>query len=251
MLVAIKLGSSPIFYSHIKGRKTELNLDCTFHQNDTINCTIIKGDNLVAKSGNKIYTDSIKEYFHIPIDSQKKTEKSAVKEYQDTINQTTTDIEKESCTKSNSETESDSSNFQEPTTVTQKKTENSAPDHIDKDFLSRLTSQNTENFYPSIKEKLDELFVIHPADENLNRAITDSKWIKIFYDNEDYYVVGKLFDNDKIAYLSYGVPGIASIAPPKLAEDICQWFPVSNMSGSYEGYYLIFQNAYNGNVEKT
>ncbi|MFA6867512.1 MAG: hypothetical protein WCR54_08390 [Clostridia bacterium] len=254
MLLGLKIGSSPIYFYRVNNKKTELNLNCTFHHNDSINCTIIKGDNLVAKAGNKININSIKEYFCIPPKSQKKTTFTEILDSEqslDTQNNFTPKTEIESFTKSNSKKDLKTSNMGKPTQdIPLKDTNKSDSDNLESDFLSRLTSQNSENFYSGIKEKLDELFVIHPADEQLKEAIPDSEWIKIYYDNDDYYVVGKLYDNAKIAYLSYGVPGVKNIAPPKLTKDICQWFQIPNLPSPYEGYYLIFQNAKNGEVEK-
>lgn len=377
MLFGLRLGANPTQYARITGKKTEIGIKGVFHQNDSINCTIIKGDLLVAKSGTPITINSIKDYFNLTPESQKKTEitdiqdtpisqditddlseSSSLKDESNDLNtpSITTDIPikeqaaavlptddnatkvesskaidennpsvvaktmkktagnenpEEANLENNSEnegkldilpdepvaidakgSENDNKDVENETEVAKnepevakndktiniphekentksdettnvisedkgknidKKTTKASKKHSDdleKDFLSRLSAQANENFYPSIKEKLDELFVIHPTDESLNKAIPDSKWIKIYYDGDDYYVVGKLFDDDKIAYLSYGVPGIKSIAPPKLTKEICQWFGIPNMPAPYEGYYLIFQNAKNGQVEK-
>lgn len=128
----------------------------------------------------------------------------------------------------------------------------SIPPNLDteseKDFLARLQNGNGKNFYQNVKERLDELFVIHPRETELEKIIPESKWVKIKYDGEDYYVVGSLSDNGTIVYLSYGVPGKADVPPPKLASDISDWLPISGLPEPYEGYWLIFQDAESGKV---
>lgn len=121
-------------------------------------------------------------------------------------------------------------------------------DNDEKEFLSRLHSTGSKNFYQNVKERLDDLFVIHPRENDLEKIIPESKWVKIRYDGDDYYVVGSLTDDGTVAYLAYGVPGVAEVPPPKLASDISDWLPVPNMPAPYKGYWLIFQNAEDGKV---
>lgn len=134
-----------------------------------------------------------------------------------------------------------------PTQELVEKTENIDSD-AEKEFLSRLHSTGTKNFYQNVKERLEDLFIIHPRENELEKLIPESKWVKIRYDGDDYYVVGSLTDDGTVAYLAYGVPGIAEIPPPKLASDISDWLPVPNLPPPYKGYWLIFQNAEDGKV---
>ena len=120
------------------------------------------------------------------------------------------------------------------------------PNNEENDMLKRLGGEN-KNFYLSAKEKIDELFIIYPPEKNLEILIPDSKWIKISYDGEDYYVVGQLINDNKLTYIGYGVPGIKAILPPKITEGYADWLPVDNIK-PYDGYWLIFQNAENGKM---
>ena len=90
--------------------------------------------------------------------------------------------------------------------------------------------------------------VVYPAEKGLSEAIPDSEWVKVNYDGEDYYVVGRLKDNGKVRFLGYGVPGKESVKPPKAADGIAQWFPLSGMDG-YDGYWLFFQDAETGKID--
>ncbi|NCA91957.1 hypothetical protein EOM82_01715 [bacterium] len=114
------------------------------------------------------------------------------------------------------------------------------------DMLKRLGGED-KDFYASAKEKIDELFVIYPPEKKLETLIPDSKWIKISYDGEDYYVVGQLLSDNKLTYIGYGVPGIKAVLPPKITEGYADWLPVDNIK-PYDGYWLIFQNADNGKM---
>ena len=117
----------------------------------------------------------------------------------------------------------------------------------DKEILDRLTKERRD-YYFTVRNKVDELFVVHPAEEKLSALIPDSEWVKVRYDGEDYYVVGRLRDESgKVVYLGYGVPGVKDVRPPKVADGIATFLP--EQEGSDKGYWLFFQNADNGKIE--
>ena len=124
-----------------------------------------------------------------------------------------------------------------------------APENTNKDqeILDRLKKEK-ERYYFTVKDKVDELFVINPTEPLLTSLIPDSEWVKVRYDGEDYYVVGRLFDeNKKVTFLGYGVPGKESVRPPKIADGIATF--LAEKEGSDRGYWLFFQNAENGKIE--
>ena len=117
----------------------------------------------------------------------------------------------------------------------------------DDEILDRLKKEK-ERYYFSVKDKIDELFVVNPAEPLLSTLVPDSEWVKVRYDGEDYYVVGKLYDeNKKVVFLGYGVPGRSSVRPPKVADGIASF--LAEKEGSSRGYWLFFQNAENGKIE--
>lgn len=105
-----------------------------------------------------------------------------------------------------------------------------------------------ENFYRNIRARLEEIMTINPACRELEKMIPESKWVKVYYDDEEYYVVGILTEDAEVKYLGYGVPGVEGIRPPKEAEELCDFLTVEN--GEEEGYWLMFQNAANGELVK-
>lgn len=104
-----------------------------------------------------------------------------------------------------------------------------------------------ENFYVNIRGKLEEIMTINPECKELERLIPDSKWVKVYYDEDEYYVVGILTEEGAVRYLGYGVPGVEGIRPPKEAEELCDFLP---SGGEEEGYWIMLQKADNGELIK-
>ena len=104
-----------------------------------------------------------------------------------------------------------------------------------------------ENFYVNIRGKLEEIMTINPECKELERLIPDSKWVKVYYDEDEYYVVGILTEEGAVRYLGYGVPGVEGIRPPKEAEELCDFLP---SGGEEEGYWIMLQKADKGELIK-
>ena len=98
-----------------------------------------------------------------------------------------------------------------------------------------------------IKEQLDELFDRYPPEENLNRLVDNSYWVKINadYDNK-YYVVGIIKNKQDIKYICYGVPGNYNIEPPIEMKDYSQWLPTDIKDPYTNGYWVMYQDADTG-----
>ena len=104
-----------------------------------------------------------------------------------------------------------------------------------------------ENFYINIRGKLEEIMTINPECKELERLIPDSKWVKVYYDEDEYYVGGILTEEGAVKYLGYGVPGVEGIRPPKEAEELCDFLA---SDGEEEGYWIMLQKADNGELVK-
>ena len=101
------------------------------------------------------------------------------------------------------------------------------------------------DFYNLIHEQIDELFSRFPIDENLQRMIPNSKWVKINYEDDGkVYVLGLIFDQAKIKYISYGIPGTSEKLPPEELQNYSQWLPID--SENIHGYWLMYQDADSG-----
>jgi hypothetical protein len=252
MLVALKIGQSPVIYTKIEGTKTEVNLNSNFSQNDEISCLIIQDTTMIAKAGKLLNKQKLIEYFTeepLPIIEevpQKKT--NQIKNSAKTENKSSKSHSSEPV-QNVKENPQIKNNIEQTIIEPKDPTPTASLDNeTEMEFLSRLQSSGNKDFYQNVKERLEDLFIIHPREVELEKIIPDSKWVKIKYDGEDYYVVGTLADNGVVAYLSYGVPGIKDVPPPKLATEISDWLPVENMPSPYQGYWLIFQDATNGRV---
>ncbi|MBR4745231.1 MAG: hypothetical protein IK070_00790 [Clostridia bacterium] len=101
------------------------------------------------------------------------------------------------------------------------------------------------NFYELIKPQLEQLFADYGHEENLESIIPNSKWVKVDFDGDGKeYVVGKIFEDDNLKYICYGVPGQFSTTPPEKLVKYSQWLP---LDGSGEvGYWIMYQDAYTG-----
>ena len=98
-----------------------------------------------------------------------------------------------------------------------------------------------------IAEQLDELFDKYPREKNLENLIDNSSWVKINHEEENkYYVVGIIYENDDIKYICYGVPGSYYNEPQSDLRAYSQWLPVDSMNPYDNGYWVMYQDADSG-----
>ena len=112
--------------------------------------------------------------------------------------------------------------------------------------LDEWTKYDGNNFYYAVKPQIDELFVCFPEEKSLCEAVANSKWVHVQTD-EDYYVVGVLYNDEEPSFICYGVPAAAKQTPPAELENACVWLPVGS-DGS--GYWVIYQSARTGEIVK-
>lgn len=231
MYAGLKIGSGETIFAVLDGEKTEITLDnVSFRQNDSIGCVITDGEKLVARGGNGVKTQDVNDHFaKAAIEPETiatielfpdETDETAATETAETPNPAENSSDKEK----NDEAERES-------------------------LLQKLSINTGGDFYNGIREKLDDLFVIHPSATHLNELIPNSEWIKINYDGDDYYVVGKLKENNRTVLIGYGVPGKKTASPPKIADEIASYLAVDGIA-PYDGYWLIFQDANTGKIIK-
>ena len=117
------------------------------------------------------------------------------------------------------------------------------------EVISRNISNPTTDhkFYNMIAEQLDELFDKYPREKNLENLIDNSSWVKINHEEENkYYVVGIIYENDDIKYICYGVPGSYYNEPQSDLRAYSQWLPVDSMNPYDNGYWVMYQDADSG-----
>ena len=98
------------------------------------------------------------------------------------------------------------------------------------------------NFFSLIKEQIDEMFQKFPSESSLETIIPESKWVKVNYDgDESSYVLGLIYNGDKVRYICYGVPGDGNSKPPEELKKYSQWVDIKE-----GGYWLMYQDAITG-----
>lgn len=114
----------------------------------------------------------------------------------------------------------------------------------DQDFTQK---EDKKSFFEDIKEQVDELFDQNPTEQYLQELIPNSKWVKVEFDESgDYYVFGLLYEDDKLRFVCYGVPGIFQKTPPRQLAGYPVWFPLDKENKEGFGYWLSYQDAESG-----
>lgn len=107
-----------------------------------------------------------------------------------------------------------------------------------------------QTFYMQVKPQVDALFEKYQPDEILNSIIANSKWVRVAYDGgEEFYVLGLIFNQEnssQVDFICYGVPSSSPNNPPEDIKDYAQWLPINIQNPQGEGYFIVYQNAYNG-----
>ncbi len=221
MQVGLKVGNSSPTFALLDGETTEITLpDFSFLHNDNIGCVVADGEKLVARGGMGVKLSDVIEHF---------SKKEEVLVSQPLV--ATTDEEEE-----------EKEEEEKPLSPEEEEEKLS--------FLKRLSSPIDGDFYKKIRDQIEELFVIHPKENFLSALIPDSEWIKIYYEKEDYYVVGKLKEYNRTVLIGYGVPSKSNATPPKVALGTSSFLPVEGIS-PYDGYWLLFQDADSGKIIPT
>ena len=101
-------------------------------------------------------------------------------------------------------------------------------------------------FYQTVRQELNELFEKFPQENCLKSMFPDSRWVKINYASQKYYLVGEIKENRKPKYICYGVPAQYSQTPPPQLEGYCTFIPLSIYDLHGEGFWMMFQDAITG-----
>lgn len=115
-------------------------------------------------------------------------------------------------------------------------------------FSQKYTNSNP--YYNQVKEELKVLFEKFPQENALLGIFPNGKWVKIFYSEDKYYVVGLITECDKPKYICYGIPHPYSEQPPKELEGVSTFIPLSLFDLRGDGYWMMFQDAVTGKCVK-
>ncbi len=117
--------------------------------------------------------------------------------------------------------------------------------------LSDEEEGEIDNFYFELKPQLDNLFANNPSEDYLEKLVPNSKWVKVnIDDNGNYYVLGLIYEDDKLLYICYGVPGVYQKNSPRELSGYPVWFPLDESKPQGFGYWLSYQDAQSGESVK-
>lgn len=101
-------------------------------------------------------------------------------------------------------------------------------------------------YYEHIRNDIQDILAKFPEDKSLQNIIPNSKFVRINYAENKFYIVGVVFERKKEKYICYGIPDKYSKTPPKELKGYCQFIPLSMFNLSGDGYWMMFQDAVNG-----
>ena len=114
------------------------------------------------------------------------------------------------------------------------------------DFSARKKYSEKSPFYSTVKSELNEIFKKFPRERDLESALPFSRWAKVPYSDDKFYVVGLIKEKGKPRYVCYGVPDTYSSTPPKDLKGKCTFIPLSVFNVHGDGYWVMFQDAITG-----
>lgn len=97
------------------------------------------------------------------------------------------------------------------------------------------------DFYARMRGDIERIFTTYPKDEELERAMEGSRFARISYGGDKYYVFGVLTVDGVARYVCYGVPARGRKDPPPSLKECATLFPTE--SG---GYFMTYQDAGTG-----
>ena len=105
------------------------------------------------------------------------------------------------------------------------------------------------DFYQRIKNKIDEVFENFERCNDLSETLPNSAFVKIHYAENKYYYVGKIYENNTVKFICYGVMGNYEENQLKHLKNF-SFIPLSHYDLLGKGFYLIFQDAKTGEIIK-
>lgn len=99
-------------------------------------------------------------------------------------------------------------------------------------------------FFEVVKKQVEEMFLTYPKFETLESLVENSNWIKVDLNgSQNFYALGIIFEGENPRYIGYAIPSLKEVPPPKHLENYCQYLANDEKTG----FYLMFQDAQNGN----
>lgn len=128
------------------------------------------------------------------------------------------------------------------------KKEQSGVDPIISSNFGNISVKNglaSGDFYKRVSGEIQNLFDTYPRENALEEIIENSRWIKISYGDNKYYVFGIINTEGSPRYICYGVPAEQSYSPPESMKGLASFVPAS-ADDSERGYWVMYQDAATG-----
>lgn len=136
---------------------------------------------------------------------------------------------------------------------TQKQNEKERPHsttHGDVDDVLHPFETNSDGYYKTVKQEIDELLNKYPRDDTLVDAFSSSEWVRVKGEKHaPEYLVGVLYRDGKADYICYALAAEDRNNPPEEIKDVCVFVPVSPYFPE-RGFFVIFQSAATGECVK-
>lgn len=107
------------------------------------------------------------------------------------------------------------------------------------DVAEQIPLASDLKFYERMRGEIEGLFEKFPREEGLEGVVKGSRWVRITYGGDKYYVFGVICEDDCPAYICYGVPSDGA-CPSSLA-GMAGFIPVGK-----GGYWVMYQDARTG-----
>lgn len=102
-----------------------------------------------------------------------------------------------------------------------------------------------ECFYDRMKDEIEKVLSDYPEERSLEETVENSRWVRINYGGEKYYIFGVIYGEDKPKYICYGVPTTDSKRPPESLAHLATFIP-SSPEEENTGYWVTYQDANTG-----
>lgn len=102
-------------------------------------------------------------------------------------------------------------------------------------------------YFERSSEQLGKLLAGNERFAPIERLIPGSKFVKINYDGQRYYLVGVIGSD----YICYGVPAMFSETPPKPLTGYARWLPCNASDPHGEGFWMMYQDGVSGETLKS
>lgn len=102
-----------------------------------------------------------------------------------------------------------------------------------------------ECFYNYMKGEIEKVLSTYPKEDALESTVENSRWVRITYGENKFYVFGVIYSGEKPHYICYGVPATDSYRPPESLQGLASFIP-SSPTEREKGYWVMYQDADTG-----